>query len=206
MISSLMDKLFQKKVWLPLAIIVFIVQLAIPAYMIFEQKQTLSKGDLHKFKVEPIDPYDPFRGRYVVLSFAAGRNPVPLIDFEQLEGEELARDSWVYAHLTTDKEGFAEIKQISLAKPKSNFLKVKASYSHYGSENKYRVQIPFDRYYAPENKAYAIETNVRDRSRRSSEDDVYVAVKIYKGKGTIEDLYINGLSILKFVEQEQSKN
>lgn len=201
-----MDKLFQKKIWLPLALFIFAIQLAVPAYMIFEQKQILSKGDLYKFKVEPIDPYDPFRGRYVVLNFEVEQTRIPISNEDQTNDSKIDRHTWVYANLSVNKDGYAEIKSLSLTKPEKDFLRVQVANQDYANTKRYRINIPFDRYYSPENKAYAIETNVRQRSRQSSSDQVYVAVKIYKGKGTIEDLFINETPILEFVEQEQSEN
>lgn len=200
-----MDKLFQKKIWLPLALFIFAIQLAVPAYMIFEQKQILSKGDLYKFKVEPIDPYDPFRGRYVVLNFEVEQTRIPISNEDQTNDSKIDRHTWVYANLSVNKDGYAEIKSLSLTKPEKDFLRVQVANQDYANTKRYRINIPFDRYYSPENKAYAIETNVRQRSRQSSSDQVYVAVKIYKGKGTIEDLFINETPILEFVEQEQER-
>lgn len=196
-----MVKLWNKKIWLPLAGLVFLAQLFVPAYMIFEQKQTLSKGVLYKFQVRPIDPYDPFRGRYVVLSFDADRAAKPVIDLDD-ESKKLPHDSWIYASLTNDDDGFAKVQHLTLepSNGEADYLRVKVKYNQ--KENLYSFDIPFDRYYSPENKAYAIETNVRSRSRRN-EDKVYVAVKIYKGKGTIEDLFINETPILDFVEELQ---
>lgn len=190
-----LTNIYNKKTWLVIAAVIFTIQLSIPAYMIYEQNQTLKHGALYKFKIRPIDPYDPFRGKYVVLSFDAEQNPVK---FNQ-ESVQLKRKDWVFAVLETDDDGFAQFSHLTTIKPNDNhYLRVKVGY--FSSSLGYRINIPFDRYYSPEDKAYAIETNVRRRTRRNSEDKVYVAVKVLNGKGTIEDLYINGMPILKFVE------
>ncbi len=203
--TNWLNKLYQHKVWLILAALVFAIQLLVPAYMIFEQQQTLKYGELYKFKIRPIDPYDPFRGRYVVLSFDASRNAILYREKDRKTKinsfDSPKRNDWIYAKLITDKEGYAQLSELSMEKPEAgnDYLRVQVRYG--SAKNKYHIRIPFDRYYAPEGKAYAIETNVRQRSRRNSNDQVYVAVKIRNGKGTIENLYINQMPILEFVEK-----
>ncbi|WP_251357823.1 GDYXXLXY domain-containing protein [Kangiella sp. TOML190] len=203
LVEGLMTKLWQPKIWLIAAIIVFLVQLFVPAYMIAEQQQTLKHGELYKFKIRPIDPYDPFRGRYVTLSFDAERDAF-VLDGEK-DSPPLQRNDWVYAKLIKDQEGFAKFSGLTLAPPSNgnDYLRLQVRYR--SSNDQYHINIPFDRYYAPDNKAYAIETNVRQRTRRNSDDQVYVAVKIRKGKGTIEDLLINEVPILQFVENQQGR-
>ncbi len=194
---NFLKKLYQKNVWLPLALLVFAIQLLVPGYMIFEQQQTLKHGELYKFKVRPIDPYDPFRGRYVVLSFEAEQNHIPLIDQDK-DNYNYKRHAWVYANLSRNEKGYAVFDSVTIKKPEgNNYIRVKSRF--YSVNKKLRVHIPFDRYYAPEHKALAIETNVQRRSR-NNDDEVYVAVKIRNGKGTIEDLFINDTPILEFVE------
>ncbi|NVJ68377.1 MAG: GDYXXLXY domain-containing protein [Gammaproteobacteria bacterium] len=198
--DNFIKKIWTPKIWLPLAIMLFVIQLLVPAYMIFEQQQTLKHGNLYKFKIRPIDPYDPFRGRYVVLSFDAENSPIPLQQQNKNAKQDLKRNAWVYAKLTQDEDGYARFSELSLTKPTSDndYLRVQLRYG--GVKDNYPINIPFDRYYAPENKAYAIEANVRQRTRRNSDDQVYVTVKIRNGKGTIEDLFINDTPILDFVE------
>jgi uncharacterized membrane-anchored protein len=42
--------------------------LAVPLYSILQHNDLLSTGEPYKILVEPYDPYDPFRGRYVEIS------------------------------------------------------------------------------------------------------------------------------------------
>ena len=60
-----------KKYIIGLFLLLAIVQIFVPLKMIFEQENILAKGIIMKFKTQPIDPADPFRGKYVQLNFAA---------------------------------------------------------------------------------------------------------------------------------------
>ena len=51
-----------------LLIAYFLLMLAVPGYFVFRHYDTLRFGESYKVEVEPYDPYDPFRGRYVALS------------------------------------------------------------------------------------------------------------------------------------------
>lgn len=82
-----------------LLIVLFAIQLAIPGYMIFEQNQILTEGTAYKFKTRPIDPYDPFRGRYVTLAFDANQDVIPVV-----EGADIESEQWVYALLDIDED------------------------------------------------------------------------------------------------------
>ena len=48
---------------------VVLVQLVVPAKMIFDKEVILKTGTIYKFKTQPIDPSDPFRGKYVTLNY-----------------------------------------------------------------------------------------------------------------------------------------
>ncbi|HUR30287.1 MAG TPA: GDYXXLXY domain-containing protein, partial [Saprospiraceae bacterium] len=60
------------KIILPIAFaIMVLVQLYVPASMIMESEKVLKEGKEFKFKTAPVDPTDPFRGKYVELNFDA---------------------------------------------------------------------------------------------------------------------------------------
>ena len=92
-----------KKIIFPAFILLVLVQLFVPANMIIEQEAILKKGIAYKFKTAPIDPYDPFRGKYVWLSY------------EDNWVEIDTADGWnyfdkVYVEIENDMDGFAKIK------------------------------------------------------------------------------------------------
>jgi uncharacterized membrane-anchored protein len=58
-----------KKTILPLFALTCLAQWFVPAQMIYDQEQVLREGKTYHFKTAPIDPSDPFRGKYITLSF-----------------------------------------------------------------------------------------------------------------------------------------
>ena len=49
--------------------LMILAQLSFPLKMIIEREIILHKGETFLFKIEPIDPYDAFRGRYVWINY-----------------------------------------------------------------------------------------------------------------------------------------
>ena len=47
--------------------LLIVAQVAVPLQMIQQRETVLREGELFRFKTEPIDPADPFQGRYVWL-------------------------------------------------------------------------------------------------------------------------------------------
>src|SRR5690554_461138 len=50
-------------------ILVAIIQLAVPAKMIWDKENVLKSGKEFKFETAPVDPTDPFRGKYIALNY-----------------------------------------------------------------------------------------------------------------------------------------
>ena len=175
-----------------------LVQVAIPLVMIGNYEEVLSTGNLHKFRTAPIDPYDPFRGRYVSLRFDATtyctRDPV-----------EWESDQALFARIGQDSLGYATIIEVLDYMPagEEDWLGVKLSYVyHDGPDNTcLQVTLPFDRFYMEEYKAPAAE-DVYFEANTGDSLTVWAAVKINKGKGVIEDVFVNELPIATWVEQQ----
>ncbi|WP_223671173.1 GDYXXLXY domain-containing protein [Kangiella shandongensis] len=181
----------------PLVLILFIIQLAVPAYMIYEQRTVLSEGVVYKFKTRPIDPLDPFRGHYVTLRFEANTDPIATSEY-------LRKGDWVYAVLSEDKDGFAQISQLVLEEPQNkDFIKAEVSWG--SLDRGYYVRLPFNRYYASEDTAPQIEKAVW-RRQRDEVDNVYAEVSVLEGKATLKKLYVNELAIRDYLEQEVKNN
>ena len=62
-----------KNIIIILFLLVALAQLFVPAQMIYNQEDILDTGKLVKFQCEPIDPNDPFRGKYITLNFKENR-------------------------------------------------------------------------------------------------------------------------------------
>ena len=88
------------------------ILLAIPGAMIYSHEKILKQGEVFMFKTRPVDPYDLFRGRYVVLAFEQD-------SFEYNGPEHYPNNTVVYLTLGRDKKGFTKIESFSTEKPKS---------------------------------------------------------------------------------------
>lgn len=181
---------------LPFFIGMVAVQLYVPAQMIIEKETTLKKGIAYKFKTAPVDPYDPFRGKYVRLEFRNNRIDVASSNFYK-KGED------IYATIKNDPEGFAQIASISRIKPKEEmaYMKVKAGHT-FRNSLKLPLEFPFDRFYMEESKAYEAEKFTRTAQRDTSRA-TYALVKIYKGNAVLENVYIDDTPLKEFVEAKR---
>jgi len=185
-----------KKIILLAFVLVALVQIYIPAKIILNRAIVLSSGKEFKFKTAPIDPNDPFRGKYITLNF--NENTI-----EIQNKENWVRGETVFLLLVTDNNGFAKIKSVSKAKPfdSQDFLKAKINYViHDGS--KVSIEYPFDRFYMEESKAYDAELTYR-RTLPDTSQVPYALVNIKNGESVLKDVMINGISIREIVKQEQ---
>ncbi|MEL7005272.1 MAG: GDYXXLXY domain-containing protein, partial [Bacteroidota bacterium] len=171
-----------------------LAQLYVPAKMIYDQEDILNSGNSFKFKTQPIDPEDPFRGRYVALNFEE-------ISQKQDTGLFEVGDN-VFASFETGKDGFAMIKSISKTAPEneSDYLKTYVSYiiSSRNGES-IAIDIPFDRFYMEEFKATEAEktywNSLRDTSKMT-----YAIVFLKNGNYALQNVMIDGVSLQELVE------
>ena len=99
------------------------IQIAVPASMILRHEGTLADGSVYRFRCAPVDPVDPFRGRYVALAFEQSR-------FEGSVPDGLDPGSTAYATLEQDTEGFAVISSLEETEPREgDYLKVRIEWS-----------------------------------------------------------------------------
>ena len=99
-----------RKIILPAFVIMSLVQLYIPAKMIFDAEYVLEDGKEFLFRTAPIDPTDPFRGKYIVLTFEEASAQVD-------PKEEWFQGAPLFVNLTTDEEGFAKIQSVAKEEP-----------------------------------------------------------------------------------------
>src|SRR3546814_8594927 len=133
--------------------------------MIWNREDVLDTGTEYKFKTAPIDPNEPFRGKYITLRY--DENTVAVTN----EKDWTTGES-VYISLTTDNDGFAKIKSISKAEPigDQDFIKTKVRFVSGNGSNKLTIDYPFDRYYMEESKAYNAELTYRRRSEEHTSE------------------------------------
>lgn len=167
-----------------------LVQLAVPARMIDKRQTTLEQGTAYRFDIGPVDPYDPFLGRYLVLNLEAAM-------YEGWRGEELQQGQTVYAVLQNDQDGFAQVRSLSMDPPGTrDYLKLRVDWQ---SGQKVRLQIPFSRYYLEENAAQMAWRIRRDDRRQPV--PAYIVVRVLNGFGVLDELYFEDLPILDYMRK-----
>ena len=190
----------KRKILLTAFLIVALVQLYVPAKMIWQNEDVLASGTAYKFKTAPIDPSDPLRGKFIMLRYSENTVAVDNEQDWQL-GEDL------YVSLITNMDGFAKISSISKTKPTRNqdFVKAKVSFVSVNGSNRLTVQYPFDRYYMEETIAYDAEQAYR-QSQLDTTKLTYALVKIKNGNAVLKDVLIGGTSIDEIVKADRKVN
>src|SRR5436190_2956131 len=94
------------KTYLPILFILMVLfQLYAPASIVLNQERIYFAGSAYKMQLAPIDPNDPFRGKYITLSFRENRINLPAhSQFE--EGKT------IYVVMKPGKNDFLEIDSI----------------------------------------------------------------------------------------------
>ena len=190
----------KKQILLTAFILIALVQLYVPAKMIWQNETILDSGTEYKFRTAPIDPSDPLRGKFITLSYS-----------ENTIGVENEKD-WIfgeviYVTLTTGHDGFAKINSISKTKPAGNqdFINAKVGFVTVNGSNILTVQYPFNRYYMEESKAPDAE-QAYIQSQLDTTKITYALVKIRNGNAVLKDVIIDGKSIKEIVKANQKEN
>lgn len=183
-----------KKIVLTVFILVAVIQLAVPGKMIWDREQILDTGKEFKFETAPVDPTDPFRGKYINLQFKENSAIVE-------NGGNWHAGEEIYIILKTNKTGFATVDGVSKEKPGDgkDYLKAKVDYVPGDRIKTIIISYPFDRFYMEESKAYSAEQAYL-KSQLDSTKTTYALVSIKNGDAVLKDVMINGVSIGKIVE------
>lgn len=176
-----------------------LVQLFVPMKMIFDYNITEKEGTVYNFKAEPVDPYDPFRGKYVTLAYT----------MESLTVKDTAWESGktVYISLKKDKDGFAVADNVSADKLEKETDYVSAEVFYYNKHDKnLRVTLPFNRYYMEESKAPEAEAAYREYTTSLKDfKPAYAVVAVKDGNAVLTDVIIDGMPIKEYVEKNRKK-
>jgi uncharacterized membrane-anchored protein len=160
--------------------VVSIIQLTFPLFFIAAKEQVIEDGKEYLFRIQPVDPYDFFQGRYVSLN-------VQPLSCSLENPDDFKRNDIVYAEFEQDSLG-ATIKQLSHEKTEHS-LKLKL---HANPKKKIRIRLPFKRFYLEENKAKKVESKLS----RGATSRNYVHVKILDGDFVMTDISSNGKSLI----------
>ncbi|MEM9078431.1 MAG: GDYXXLXY domain-containing protein [Bacteroidota bacterium] len=188
-----------KKTIFSLFVLAALVQLYVPAKMIWNNEDVLTTGKEFKFKTAPIDPNDPFRGKYIFLDFENTRVGIPR-EHDWKSGDV------IYVSIQEDSKGFAAINSISKKEPKQSRDFIKAEV---GFINSYQVdtvilnvRYPFERFYMEESKAYDAEVTYRE-SQRDTTKIAYALVHVKEGDAVLKDVLIDGTPIRELVNNQK---
>lgn len=170
-----------------------LLQWALPLSLIQRAQATLEQGTAYRFRTAPVDPADPFRGRYVALDFEAAQIEAPA-------PTRFASGARLWAPIAVGADGYARLDVPSDRIPATgDRLAVRVQWQ---DEGRLRVALPFDRYYLDEHRAPEAERLYRERAappRAGDEEDprrpAYAVVRVRGGDALIETLVIDGMPV-----------
>ncbi len=188
-----MDK--KKLIWGAFGVMV-LLQLGVPFRWIYQHEKVLQKGTPFKFRLDPVDPSDPFRGNYMTLEYEADSVPVE------------APGAWdhgdrAYVSFDTTDQGFVRLLDVSqrpFGEDVNYFLsEVDAVHRLEGLKRGWiRLEHPFDRYFLPKAQA----RNAEERLWSPSEEGPsYAVVRIMDGKACLEELIVQGKPADRIIEE-----
>lgn len=189
----------KKPILIPAFILMVIVQLYVPAKMIFNKEEVLTEGKDFRFKTAPVDPTDPFRGKYISLFCEA--NAIQMTNVTDWN-----RGDQIYVILKNDESGFAQIESVTKEKPDpaTDYVNAMVSYIIPDSHSTVTIQYPFERFYMNEAKAYDAELAYNEAARDTTQV-TYALISIRDGDAVLKDVLINGIPIRAAAERWQEQ-
>ena len=174
--------------------LVMLAQLAVPAWLIVEREWTLREGQIFKFKTQPVDPADPFRGRYVWLRLEPDTIAVP-------DAQSWLSDKKAFAVLGQDTNGFALVKRLERTPPlHETAVQVRTRWPDIQQGTVHIAWLGLDRYYMTEAKAPAAENAYLEHNRRAHQS-CYVTVRVRATHAALENLFIDNQPIQDWLRE-----
>ncbi len=167
--------------------IMVLAQIVASAQIVYKYERTIASDNVYKFKTAPVDPNDPFRGKYITLNY----------DIDSFKTTDESWDDYDvgYAYFSKDKNGYAILETLvkePFSDSEFDYIEVEIN-NHY---NGYvRFELPFDRYYMEESKAYDAEVLARELNRNGEDNDIYAVVHIENDTHVLTDIVVNGISM-----------
>lgn len=176
--------------------LIALVQWFVPGKMIWDQEQILLHGTEFKFRTAPIDPNDPFRGKFIVLRYQD-------VTIQVDNPEYWEEHETIYVSIDNDEDGYAIIQSISKTRPDTQEY-FEATVRYANQDGEVFINFPFDRYYMEESKAKEAE-NIHREARNDDLVDSYAVVNVREGKAALKDVRIEGVPIRELVERNQEQ-
>lgn len=188
------------KLIFPLLLLMFLAQWLVPGKLIYDSEKTNAEGESYKFKIRPVDPYDPFRGKYITLTFED-------CNLVRDTLEKFDRDQSVFVLVGPDTAGFAQIKAISKSTfgEHGYFEATVLWYSKSDGDSVQTVQLdfPFKKFFLEE--SLAPDAEAAYNQSRNDTIPAYALVNILDGKAILRDVVLNDSSIAEVVKARQRK-
>ncbi len=182
-----------------LVVLALLLQLAIPLKMILSQEIIRRDGVEIRLRCAPVDPADPFRGRYVAIAYdnksvkgIQPKNEEHLIN-------DVYRGNLCWAQFDKGENG--EYKLIRLAKEPSSvgiWIKTRNArvWRHEKETLPISIELDQDRFYMNEKAAPAAEAAYNRRKWK----DVYATLRVHNGNVVLVDLDCDGKPIAEAVK------
>ncbi len=176
--------------WLLAAII--ILQLSLPIYTIVKEEKNLSNGISIRLKVLPVDPHDPFRGKFLNLRFDNSLIVDSIDDSIEI----------YYLTFKQDTTGIWTLDSAQKDEPGGYFLRTKLlSVDDDDKITTAYFNIPFNRYYTNELLVKEYERIVNE-ALNDSIDIVTASIKLGRGNATLEELYIGNTPLPQYAAEK----
>jgi uncharacterized membrane-anchored protein len=174
-----------------LFVVMAIAQWFVPLAMISQKENTYTQGTAFKFKTQPIDPTDPFRGKYITLRY----------ELSEFKTNKTGWDGVTSAYVIVERDsaGFAAISSVTQNKPEEGNYFVATVDSYY--IDNLNLTFPFERFYLEESKASSAENVYNNANRRDSLVPSYAVVYIKNGDTYLHDVIIGDESIVEIVRK-----
>lgn len=180
-----------KKILLFLVISVALIQLSILFMRIYKYEDILQNGKVFYFKPYPIDPRDLMKGRYIILNFREQN-----ASYSDKEFENMRQDKRFYVGIEKDGKNTIFTKAF-LKKPKSGDFLLVSNYIPNVKNRRVRFHLLFNRFYMNEYRAKKAEKAYNNLTKN---DNFLAKVRVLKGDGVIENIYINEIPIDKYIK------
>ncbi|MBX2928368.1 MAG: GDYXXLXY domain-containing protein [Saprospiraceae bacterium] len=187
------------RLYLPAFIGLCILYLALPSSLIWRQERILREGAVYRFRLEPVDPADAFRGRYLDLNLNVPAFPMKDSTIEY--GQKL------FIALERDAAGLAQFASLHKTPPTDkDYL---SAYLSYFSEEEVFVYLSDEttRYYLNEKLAPLADKWYAELLNQTERDTALVTLdlRVRKGKALIEQVYFEGMPVEEYIRKKEAE-
>ena len=180
----------RKIVWILFALLC-LAQWLVPGKMIWDKEKVIENGREYRLIVQPVDPTDPMRGKYVVLSFSPRTFMV--------DGDGVKVGDPVYVTMYEDGDGVSHPLELKLERPDEYADYFEAQVERLNGGGEVEIAYPFDRFYMEESKAPRAEAIFRESFSDVTQETLAI-VHILQGQAVLKDVQIGGVSLSVLAE------